>query len=447
MVKTDFRFLRANEAFCRMIGYNDEELEHLTFTDITHPDERQRDLLQGQRLLAGEIDNYNIEKRYIHKNGAIVWARVNITLVRNAENQPHFFLPIIQDITAWKKAEQNLRESESRYQRIVDTAREGIWIMNDQRRTTYVNEHMAAMLGLNPADMLDRPVEDYMFAEDLTNHEERMAARRQGKGGHYEHRFRHRDGHAIWTIVSATPIQDEEKRFAGSFAMFTNITAHKKSEEHLRAALAEKNVLLREVHHRVKNNLAAIISMLNMQRQLIKDTVGRDVLAELAARIRSMCLIHEQLYSSNDLAHIQIQRYFQDLLSHLCTSLGSTDIHFHAEAEGVVLPLDLAVPCGMIVNELVTNALKYAFPPEQTEGGRHDCAIRVTMHQQDGRYTLVVADNGAGLPDGFDWMNAPTLGMTLVRMLGRHQLGGDLTLVNDRGLWITLTFTERRGIQ
>lgn len=320
MVSTDFHYLKTNEAFCRMIGYSKEELAHLSFADITHPDERQRDLLQGQRLLAGETDRYDIEKRYIHKNGTIVWARVNITLVRDAQHQPQFFLPIIQDITAWKKAEQQLH-----------------------------------------------------------------------------------------------------------------------------AALDEKDVLLREVHHRVKNNLAAIISLLDMQRRLLHDTTGRDVLTELAARIRSMSLIHEQLYRSNDLAHIQFQGYLQALLSHLCTSLGFPGVHCRAEAEGVALPLDLAVPCGMIINELVTNALKYAFPHQHAENDHHDCSIRVTMHQHNHRYTLMVADNGVGLPDGFDWMNATSLGMTLVRMLGRHQLGGQLSLVNNHGLQITLTFTERRG--
>lgn len=447
MMNPALRFLQANDAFCKMVGYSEAELITLNFADITHPDERQRDLHQAQRILTGEIDRCDVEKRYLHKNGDIVWARVSAALVRDGENNPLYFLSIIQDITAWKKAEQALRESESRYQRIVDTAREGIWIMNDQRHTAYVNEHMAAMLGLPPADMLGRPVEDFMFAEDLVGHEERMAMRRQGQAGHYENRFRHRDGHAVWTIVSATPLKDEEDHFAGSFAMFTNITARKEAEEQLHAALAEKDVLLREVHHRVKNNLAAIISLLDMQRRLFKDTVGRDALAELAGRIRSMSLIHEKLYRSSDLAHIQFHGYLQALLSHLCTSFGSPGVHCQAEAEGVALPLDLAVPCGMIINELVTNALKYAFPPQRLEDSRQACSIRVTMSQHDSGYTLVVADNGVGLPKGYDWMNATTLGMTLVRMLGRHQLGGRLSLVHDQGLRITLTFTKRRGKQ
>ncbi len=230
MLSPDLQFLRANLSFCHMIGYSEEELTAFTFADITHPEDRQHGLLQAQRLLAGDLDRFEVEKRYLHKSGEIIWAKVSVSLVRDNARNPLFFLPIVQDITARMKAEQALRESEIRYQRIIDTAREGIWMMNDERRTTYVNEHMATMLGLSPDDMLGRPVEEFMFPEDLASHEERMAVRRQGQGGYYEHRFRHRDGQAIWTIVSATPLRDEEGRFTGSMAMFTNITELKEAE-------------------------------------------------------------------------------------------------------------------------------------------------------------------------------------------------------------------------
>lgn len=244
MLDTSSRFLRANEAFCQMLGYSEEELALLTCCDdITHPEERQRDLLQVQRLLAGDIDRYDAEKRYLHTNGDIIWARVSVALVRDGENTPLYFLSIILDITAQKKAELSLQESESRYQRIVDTAREGIWMINDQWRTTYVNEHMAAMLGLTPADMMGRPAEDFLFAEDLAGHEERMAIWRQEKGGYHELRFRHREGQEVWTMVSTTPLKDEGGRFTGSFAMFTNITERKKAEKRL----LERNAYLQSI--------------------------------------------------------------------------------------------------------------------------------------------------------------------------------------------------------
>lgn len=579
MVSPTFKFLQANESFCLLTGYTQEELRTLTFADITHPDHRQQNVEQIARLLSGDIQQYDTEKRYIRKDGEVIWARVSVTLVRDLDSTPLFFLPIIQDITARKKAELALLESESRYQRIVDTAQEGIWSMDSQRQTTYVNNHMAAMLGYTPEEMVGRPVEDFMFKEDLAGHFQRMQIRQQGQGGHYEHRFRHKDGPEIWTVVSATPLKDTNGQFAGSFAMFTNIThrkaaemslreqavftrrildstdAHiaivneqgliidtnnswtrfglendgevssfgigtsyfcdwspeygdvtaaaeafagicrvqlgeinafeitypcnspgeqrwftmrvlplsgapgnvlishtnvtplKLTEELLTTALLEKEVLLREVHHRVKNNLAAIGSLLAMQQRLLNDAAGRNMLSELGDRIRSMSLIHEKLYRAENLARIDFQDYIKALVSHLRTSLDSPGIHIQADARGVEMPLDFAVPCGMIINELITNALKYAFPGGHPAPGQDTCLIRVEMGQEGGRYTLTVTDNGVGLPPGFDWSKTKTLGMVLVRMLGRHQLGGNYIFDQQKGLRVTLTFNEKRGKQ
>ena len=212
MVAPDFRFMKANDSLCRFLGYSEGELHSKTFADITHPEDRERDFEQVKRLLAGEIDRYDTEKRYLRKTGGAVWARVTVALVRDIDRQPLFFLPIIQDISARKQMERALLESESRYMRIIDTAREGIWSLDEQWQTTSVNQHMAAMLGSTPDDMKGQPVDDFMFAEDLADHRQRMAALEHGQAGYYERRLRHRDGHAVWTMVSATPLKDSKCR-------------------------------------------------------------------------------------------------------------------------------------------------------------------------------------------------------------------------------------------
>jgi PAS domain S-box-containing protein len=249
--------------------------------------------------------------------------------------------------------------------------------------------------------------------------------------------------------IPGQDVRDYECRMISSAAdevtaIVRDITERKRHEQELSVALSEKEVLLREVHHRVKNNLAAIISLIDLQRRNRKDTFGEDNLTELSNRIRSMSLIHEKLYRADSLASIDFQDYTQTLITHLRTAFGSSGITCRVDAPGVTIPLDLASPCGLIVNELVTNALKYAFPDDIPRPGNTGCRILVRLRRDKDTYTLTVADNGIGWPPGFDWTKTQTLGMTLVHMLGQYQLGGQYVVDQDNGTSITLTFTNRK---
>jgi len=413
------------------------------FLEFVHPEDRGSVDRTYWESVHGK-KSYEFEHRLLMADGRIKWVNEIGRTEYDDGGHPVRSIGTVQDITRRKQMEAALHEQETQYRRFVDTAREGIWAMDSQRLTTYVNQHIAKMLGYTAEEMIGRPIEDFMFAEDLAGHFQRMAERRQGKGGNYEHRFRHKDGRTIWTIVSATALLDDQGRFQGSFAMFTDITERKQTEEHLTVALAEREVLLREVHHRVKNNLAAIIGLMDMQRGILDDPAERGVLAELSDRIRSMSLVHEKLYRAESLANIDFHDYIQALVSHLRTSFGSPRIQCEVDAKGVEMPLDLAVPCGMIINELITNALKYAFPQRCPSPGNKTCRIRVTAGCDHGAYTLTVADNGVGIPPGYDWTKAKTLGLLLVRMLGQHQLGGSFELDSSGGTRFSLTFTARK---
>ena len=231
----------------------------------------------------------------------------------------------------------------------------------------------------------------------------------------------------------------------GVLGIARDITKRKETEDALQDSLAEKEVLLREVHHRVKNNMAAIIGLFNLQRQAMEEPQVQAVLADLSARVRAMSLVHEKLYRSESLAKIDFQDYLQSLISHLRTSFGSPNIECQIAALGVEMPLDLAVPCGMIINELVTNALKHAFPEKSAGPGKKVDTITVAVYRDHDTFSLCVADNGVGLPPAFDLNTAETLGLVLVRMLGEHQLGGVYEIEQMGGTRITLKFSLHNG--
>ena len=217
----------------------------------------------------------------------------------------------------------------------------------------------------------------------------------------------------------------------------------------IKESLLEKEVLLKEVHHRVKNNLQVVCSLLNLQVSKIPDKQGVEMLVESQNRIRSMALIHEKLYQAPDLAQINFSEYIKSLVIYLYRSytIDSAAITIDISVENVFLPIDLAIPCGLIVNELVSNCLKYAFP-----GGRHG---RVTVKfiqkdtpagkagQQGKGYVLHVSDDGVGFPKDFDLSGEETLGLQLVKMLTK-ELDGDITYNSSirAGTAITITFPE-----
>ena len=191
--------------------------------------------------------------------------------------------------------------------------------------------------------------------------------------------------------------------------------------------------------------MAAIVGLLDLQHQAMNDPQAQTVMTDLSSRVRAMSLVHEKLYRSESLSKIDFQDYLQSLISHLRTSFGSPHIRCEINALGLEMPLDLAVPCGMIINELIINALKYAFPEEWLgHDGEEQCIMVTVTHNHD-FFTLSVVDNGVGLPPGFDLNTTTTLGLSLVRMLGQHQLGGLYEVDQINGTRFTLTFSLQDG--
>ena len=229
---------------------------------------------------------------------------------------------------------------------------------------------------------------------------------------------RRKDGALIDVSIRLSPIRNDAGVLTGISAIGRDITAAKEADRRLKASLLEKEILLKEVHHRVKNNLQVISSLLNLEAGRVTNLEAITALRGSQSRVRSIAAFHEGVYQAHDLANVDMARYLADLLRGLHSTYGSSGdgVLTKVTAEGVVLSADLAIPCGLIVNELATNAFKHAFP-----GGRG--TIDVSLQRRGDGLTLRVADDGVGLPERFELTSLTSLGLQLVQTLS-EQVGG-----------------------
>jgi two-component sensor histidine kinase len=236
--------------------------------------------------------------------------------------------------------------------------------------------------------------------------------------------------------LSASVVKDQAGVRQGTVYVGRDLTRRKQAEAQIRASLNEKNVLLREIHHRVKNNLQITASLLMLQSGFIEDERVLKTLGESRNRIQSMALVHETLYQSGSLAQVDLAEYVQKLTTHLFRSYNANPeaISLQVNADSVLLNVDEVVPCGLIINELLSNALKYAFP------GSQPGQVRIDLHPtHDGQLLLVVSDNGVGLPAHVQFRQAESLGLQLVKMLA-EQLEGTVELDRSGGTTFRIAF-------
>jgi PAS domain S-box-containing protein len=344
---------------------------------------------------------------------------------------------------------RDLRDSEARYRTIVENSNDALFIQDFNGIISDVNENACRMLGYRRDELVGANLSTISKPNDDQYIPEQMTTLRNNNLLLFESEVILKDGALLPIEFSAKVVSRDGDGIIQSFVR--DITKRKQvdealreSDKALRASLAEKEVLLKEVHHRVKNNLAAVMGLIDLQGQKIVDEAARASLLELSNRIRSMSLVHEQLYRSENLARIDFQDYLNILTAHLHSSYHrSGNIQVSVAADGVKMGLDSAVPCGLLITELVTNAFKYAFPTGQTCAGAAGCEIAVSAAWDGATYTLTVADNGVGLPAGLDWTKTKTLGLLLVKMLGHNQLQGEIELDRTGGTTFRLQFAPK----
>lgn len=335
---------------------------------------------------------------------------------------------------------RELLESRQRYDLALLGSQDGIWDWNVLTGEVYFSERWFEALGYevkelpNTIDLfksLIHPDELKLVLDRISLHLKHLHPYS------VEYRIRRKDGEYSWIFSRGQALWNEEGwavRMAGSH---TDITERKRFEVQLLCSLREKEVLLKEIHHRVKNNLQIVHSLLVLQANSIADQEIRTLFEESRNRIGSMALIHEKLYRSKDLSHIDFSQYLQELTQNISCTYQQPEINIIVGREPIFLDINSGIPCGLIVNELVSNSFKHAFPARQ-EG-----QITVVLTRPTGKsYLLTVADNGGGFPDAIDFRNTTSLGMQLVSVL-TEQLQGTIELYTDAGTRFTISFPGR----
>lgn len=392
------------------------------------------------------VKNLNLSQLLILiSNGVLVSFLIEV-LHRSrayAEKRTHDFLAANEkleaEVTERKRAEEALQERERKLTSIFRAASVGIGLVAN-RCLIDVNETLCRMTGYSRKELLGKSARMLYLNDEEFDYVGREKYRQiaEQETGKVETRWMRKDGSIIDIILSSTPLDWKDLSKGVTFTAL-DITERIQAERELRNSLKEKEILLHEVHHRVKNNLQVISSLIILQSDHITDKYALELLRECQNRIKSMALVHEELYRTKDFAALDLSGYVNGLVSSLFQSyaVDKAQVTLEIAAEKIPLEPDVAIPCGMIINELVSNSLKHAFP-----SGRVG-TIRVEVRESADRLVIIsVADNGVGLPAALEPGETGTLGLQLVFMLA-EQLHGKVAIMRNEGTEFRVVFKKQ----
>ena len=424
-----------NPAAERLFGWTAEEVigraaPHMSqemFPDVV---ELQRRVETGEMLDAVEVLRQK-------KDGTPIHIRLSTSALRDSEGRFKGVMGMASDITSAKQAEEAFRQLEERFSKAfhANPIPIGIARLSDGRFID-VNEQLLAWTGYSREEILGHTGPELNLWPDPVQRDrllETLAERKSVRGMEIELRIRSGEVRDILAYFEIVELSNEPCMLG----MLYDITERKRTEKEVLTSLTEKEMLLKEIHHRVKNNLQVISSLLNLQTDYVKDEHDLALFRESQNRVKSMALIHEKLYHSATLSRIDFDMYMRDLTAQLFRTYNVRDVNLEIEVEPSSFGVDTAIPCGLIINELVSNALKYAFPKGRSGH------VRVALHRKgEDQYVLSVSDDGVGFPPGLDFRNTKSLGLQLVMTL-TTQLGAEIALTREKGTTFTISFALR----
>ena len=385
------------------------------------------------QTLAGKPQHF--ETSLVDMNGKERWQEIYLNPILDQDGSVAEVSGIGQDITYKKEAERKIKDQGAKINSIFEsTSHMMIWTLDKHFRITSFNRNFARscdrLMGVQVEEGMDfrEIIRTATSDEDYDDLIQSIQNAIKGKPQLFEGQLNGQQRDNFWIETFLNPIYLELGKIREISCLAHEITEKKESEQQIKQSLSEKEVLLKEVHHRVKNNLQVISSILNLQSSYVKDQNTLDILRESQNRIKSMSFIHESLYQTKNFSSIDFSDYIRNLSKNLVHSYRVYNelVDLDLDIDKVYLNLDQAIPCGLIVNELVSNSLKYAF----TEGSSGK--ITVGLSENDKKVQLRVEDTGIGLEKDFDFRNTDSLGLQLVVTLV-EQLDGEIELVSDKG--------------
>ncbi|MBN1534135.1 MAG: PAS domain S-box protein [Spirochaetes bacterium] len=448
----DYRFTFVSPSIVRVRGYTVEEAMAQTIDQVLTPEslEIALKLLQEEMELerAGTADRNRtrilVFEEY-HKEGHTVWVENSLSFFRDESGVPVGILGISRDITERKVMEQALRESEKRYRLIADNTADIIWVMGMDFKMTFISPSVLHVRGYTVEEAMAQTIDQVLTPESLELAmkalQEEMELERTGTADRNRTRTLvleeyHKEGRTVWLENSLSFMRDENGEIVEILGVCRDVSARKTAEEQIKSLLKEKELLLREVHHRIKNNMLTISSLLELQMGSVEDGTASAVLRDARGRIQSMMVIYDMLYRSSDFRKISMKQYLSDLMEDIAATytVDHQRIRIRREIADASLDTRISFPLGIIVNELVSNALKYAFPGDRPG--------RITVRFQlpgEGRAVLTVEDNGIGLPASLDLQNPGGFGLSLVQILVQ-QVHGTMSIERRKGSAFIIEF-------
>jgi PAS domain S-box-containing protein len=433
--------LFANESLAQIFKFSDvEELKSHQITEFYKNISARKEIIDKLRK-EGSFAQYEVEM--VSREGDTV------NMLLSASLTGKVISGMLMDITLRKKAEKALQDSEEKYHTLFESNPTYTILVSLEGSILDVNSAASEFAGISSQELIGKSFPELQIfpnEEDIKFQRSKFLLALQGETiKPFQYQLIDYKGNYSWVESQLVPIK-KDGEINSILVISKDITERKRAMDGLERMVDEKNILIKEIHHRVKNNMQIISSLLNLQSQHLKadEQFAVSILKESQNRVKSMAMIHENLYQSKDFTHIKFEDYITRLVYELFYSYsGDADkIRLVVDVDDVNLNMETAVPCGLIVSELFTNSVKYAFP-EGREG-----EIRVSLKQEPGKddareFILTVSDDGVGFPPDLDYRNTETLGLELVNSL-TCQIDGNISLDLTQGTKFTVKFKELR---